>query len=77
MNRLSGIYFPFLFLQSKYTVPMVESMLNISVGEEMIRCGYVGIKGRCLPRQKIKQGKFRCRILMAISEHDKIYVGSS
>lgn len=39
MNRLSGIYFPFLFLQSKDTDAMIESMLDISVAEEMIRYG--------------------------------------
>jgi len=42
---LSGIYFPSLFLQSTYTVPLVETMLGISVAEGMISCGYLVFKG--------------------------------
>lgn len=54
---LGGIYFPSLFLQSTDTVSMVESVLDISVVEGMISCGYLVVIGRYLQRQKVKRGK--------------------
>lgn len=56
LGFLGGIYF-LLFLQSTDIVPMVESVLDISMVEGTISCGYLVIKGRYLQRQKVKQGK--------------------
>lgn len=63
LGFLGGIYFLSLFLHSTDAVPMVESVLDISVVEGMISSGYLVVSAKAKSKMWKALGKFSCRVL--------------